>query len=322
MRAFFVDGEITGETDDIDHVRRLHAAGQMLWIDLGEKSDELDAMLTNDFGLHPLVIEDIWCDRALPKIEDFDDYLYVLMHGVKHGADVQELALVEVDIVVGRSWVITHHHGAGCVGAARQNLSRSPKSLKKGPAWVLHAVLDHLVDDYLPILDAFDDELDKLDEAVIHKAGTRGGHRVLKRLFTLKRTLQSLRRISVQQREILLRLSRGEFDEVPEKAMPFFRDVYDHFAHVTDLTDSYRELAGNAIESYLSLQSNHMNEVMKTLTMMSTVMLPLTFIAGVYGMNFEHMPELKWLHGYPFSLSLMAVIALAIILWFRHKRWL
>jgi len=321
MRAFFVDGDKVGETDDIEEIRRLRAENCMLWIDLGAQSEAIDQMLTADFGLHPLVIEDIWCDRTLPKIEDFEAYLYVLVHGVKHGKSLDELELVEVDIVVGSSWVLTHHHGAGCVTAARQSLSRSPKSLKKGPAWVLHEVLDHLVDDYLPILDGFDDELEKLDEAVIHKAGTRAGHHVLTRLFTLKRTLQGLRRISVHQREILLRLSRGEFDEVPEKAMPFFRDVYDHFARVTDLTDSYRELASNAIESYLSLQSNHMNEVMKTLTMIATVMLPLTFVAGVYGMNFEHMPELKWQYGYAVAIGMMAAIAIIIVLWFRHKRW-
>jgi len=321
MHAFFVDGDGLGETKSIDDVRALHAEGRMLWIDIGEKTAPLDELLTGDFGLHPLVIEDIWSDRALPKIEDFEAYLYVLVHGVKSAPGSHALDLMEVDIVVGRSWVITHNGGASCIEAARQSLARSPKSLKRGPAWVLHAVLDHLVDDYLPVLDSYDEQLAKLDEAVLEKAGTPAGHRILSRLLALKRALQGLRRVCIHQREILLRLSRGEFDEVPQNAMPFFRDVYDHFAHITELTDSHRELASNAIESYLSMQSNRMNEVMKTLTMIATVMLPLTFVAGVYGMNFEHMPELKWLYGYAFSLSLMALIAIVIVLWFRHKRW-
>ncbi|WP_394850739.1 magnesium/cobalt transporter CorA [Pendulispora brunnea] len=330
MHAFFVDGESVSETSNLDEVRKLHADGRMLWIDLGESDKTkdraaVDELLTGEFNLHPLVLEDIWEDRALPKIEDFEAYLYVLVHGVRMRADKNvhaEIELLEVDIVIGQNWVITHHHGAECIGQVRQSLQRSPKSLKKGPAWVLHGVLDHLVDDYLPVLDALDAQLDKLDEAVIHHAGTPTGHRILSRLLSLKRTLQGLRRICVQQREILLRLSRGEFDEVPQQAMPFFRDVYDHFAHVTDLTDSHRELASNAIESYLSMQSNRMNEVMKTLTMMSTVMLPLTFVAGVYGMNFEHMPELKWHYGYAFAICSMAAVAIAIVLWFRHKKWL
>jgi magnesium transporter len=322
MRAFYADGETVRETRDVDELCRLHAAGTPFWLDLEERSERLEKLLVETFHLHPLVIEDIWCDRTLPKIEDFDDYLFILVHGVRTGSSAHQLELVEVDIVVGKTWVITHHRGAGSVAAVRDTLARSCRLLKKGPAFILHNVLDHLVDDYLPILDDFDGQLDDLDRDVLSKAGKKGGAQVMGRLLTLKRTLQSLRRISLHQRELLMRLSRGEFDEIPQSAMPFFRDVYDHFARVTDLADSYRELASNTVEAYLTMQSNRMNEIMKTLTLMSTVMLPLTFIAGVYGMNFEHMPELKWHFGYPFALGLMGATAAAIILWFRLRRWL
>ena len=134
--------------------------------------------------------------------------------------------------------------------------------------------------------------------------------------------------MSIHQREILLRLSRGDFGEIPADAIPFYRDVYDHFLRINDIVESYRDLISSLLDAYLSVQSNRMNEVMKTLTLMSTVMLPLTFIAGVYGMNFSpdysplNMPELRWFFGYPFSLVLMAAVAGTILLWFRRKGWI
>jgi magnesium transporter len=134
--------------------------------------------------------------------------------------------------------------------------------------------------------------------------------------------LQELRRTSVHQREILLRLARGEFDEIPADAVPFYRDVYDHFLRFSDLVESYRDLETGALEAYLSVQSNRMNEIMKTLTLISTVMLPVTFIAGVYGMNFKVIPELDWKYGYAYVLGLMAVVTIGILAWFRHRGWL
>jgi magnesium transporter len=128
--------------------------------------------------------------------------------------------------------------------------------------------------------------------------------------------------MSIHQREILLRVARGEFDEIPAETLPFFRDVYDHFLRINDIAEGYRDLVSSALDAYLSVQSNRMNEIMKTLTLMSTVMLPLTFIAGVYGMNFKHMPELEWVWGYPAALGLMVSVVVAIGLWFHHRGWI
>jgi magnesium transporter len=134
--------------------------------------------------------------------------------------------------------------------------------------------------------------------------------------------LQGLRRMSIHQREILMRLARGDFEEIPRDVVPFFRDVHDHFMRITDLLESFRDLVGSALEAYLTVQGNRMGEVMKTLTLISTVMLPLTFVVGLYGMNFKHMPELSWLYGYPFALCLMGTIVIGILWWFRRRGWL
>lgn len=322
MRAAWLDGDQVRESDVAAEARAAYEGGAVVWLDFwGPSTPDGERLLSETFKLHPLVIEDFWGERALPKIEDFEDYLFILVHGVHRGNDL-EVSTEEIDLVLGHRFVITHHpEKCAAVDAVRTEILRSPKFLRKGPAWIVHGVLDHLVDHYLPILDEFDAEIERLEDEVLAKAGTHEGTAVMTKLLGFKRTLQSLRRLSIYQRELLLRLSRGEFDEIPKEAMPFFRDVFDHFARVTDLADGYRELVSSALEAYLSVQSNRMNEVMKTLTLMSTVMLPLTFIAGLYGMNFKYMPELDWRYGYPAALGLMVTVAVSILLWFRHKRW-
>jgi len=203
------------------------------------------------------------------------------------------------------------------VAAVQSEVARGCQLFEKGSAGIVHALLDHLIDHYLPLMDAFDEAIDAIEIEVV----TQPTQAALPKIFTLKHSLMTLRRVAVHQREILMRLSRGEFALVPPPLVPFFRDVYDHFTRVADLCDSYRELVSGALDAYLTTTSNRMNEVMKVLTAIATIMLPLSFIAGLYGMNFEHMPELKWHYGYPFVLSLMAAVAVSMLAYFKRRRW-
>ncbi len=323
MRAHLLeqDGSVK-ETSSFDEVRSAHERGQSIWVDLENRSPETDTLLGEVFKIHPLTQEDIWNDRELPKIEDFTEYLYIIGHSIRVGSSTSKLEIMEVDLVLGKSFVITHNRDSAAVKAVAEGLARCARPLAKGAAWVAHALLDRMVDDYLPLIDRFDSEIAQLEVEILAAAGTPRGRVLLRRIFTLKRSLQRLRRTSIHQREVLLRLARGEFELVPREAMPFFRDVYDQYSRVNEFAESYRELLSNALEAYLSVQGNRMNEVMKTLTLMSTVMLPLTFIAGVYGMNFDVMPELKWHYGYVFALTIMGATAIGIVWWFRHKKWL
>jgi magnesium transporter len=241
-------------------------------------------------------------------------------HGIVRGRETPEsLDTIELDIVISRNWVFTHHRAPSrAVTAVMAELSRGHKLLERGPVYIAHSLLDHMVDNYLPLIDAFDDDVEAVEAQVVDNPSRE----VLQRIFRLKHALQRLRRIAVHQRELLLRLSRREFEIIPENALPFFRDVYDHFVRVADLADGYRELLSGALDAYLSVLSNRMNEVMKTLTLVATILLPVTFIAGVYGMNFEHMPELHWRYGYAFAWLSMLAVALGMVLWFRHKKWL
>jgi magnesium transporter len=321
MHASIVDQDRIQTTTDLAVIRAALAARQTIWIELDAQSAEVDALLSDALQLHPLTIEDIWATRTAPKLEDYGTYLYAIVHGIRAGVR-GALELVEVDVVIGPTFVITHDPGRLACDDVHRALARSPRLLAKGPAWLAHAALDAAVDRYLPVLDDLDREIEALEDRVLREAGTPRGPAVLRRLLGMKRTLLELRRMSVHQREILLRLARGELDEIPREAVPFYRDVYDHFLRVNDVVESYRDLVTSALEAYLSVQSNRMNEVMKTLTLIATVMLPITFIAGVYGMNFKRMPELDWAWGYPYVLGLMAVVTIGILGWFRRKGWL
>ncbi len=302
-----------------DVVLALSNPETVMWIAAYDHDEATCTIMRDVLELHPLTIEDVISDVPHPKVEEFAKYLYIIAHGIdQEGKTPDTLRTTELDIVLGERFVFTHQtRPMRSVSAVESEVSRGCQLFEKGPAWVVHALLDHLIDHYLPLMDAFDEAIDSIEVEVV----TRPNRTALKQIFSLKRSLMSLRRVAVHQREILTRLSRGEFALVPPALLPFFRDVYDHFTRVADLCDSYRELISGALDAYLTTTSNRMNEIMKVLTGMSTIMLPLTFVAGVYGMNFEHMPELKWRYGYPFALTLMGAIALVMLGYFKRKRW-
>lgn len=319
------EGKIVATTDPAA-IRAAIEAKKPIWVELERQSPEADALLAQ-LDIHPLTIEDIYSSGSRPKIDDFPNYLYVVVHGIG-SAKRKKLELVEVDLMLGEHWLVTHDRTGLVTDDVGTDLDHSPRMLSKGVAWLAHGVLDRVVDRYLPVIDELDTEIDKLENDVIEKAGTPRGKRVLTRILAFKRTLQELRRMSVHQRETLLKLSRGEYEEIPADALPFYRDVYDHFVRVQDIVEGYRDLVTSALDAYLSVQSNRMNEIVKTLTLISTVFLPLSFIAGVYGMNFKtdvsvaNMPELSWPFGYLWALGLMAATAIGIYVFFRKKGYL
>ncbi|MDB4941387.1 MAG: Magnesium and cobalt transport protein CorA [Labilithrix sp.] len=326
MRTLILDGEKVRSTDDYAVVASAHAEGKTFWMELDERCELGTAFLADTLKLHPLAIEDVWNDVGIPKIEDFDDYLQVVIHGIREDDRASKdvpLALAELDLVIGKTWLVSHAHDerACAITPTQIEVQRNPKLLKKGPAWVAHAILDRLVDEYLPVIERFDERIETIETTIL-EGNVHSDREVIPHIIRIKRSLQMLRRTTIYQREILLRLARSEFDEIPRDLGPFYRDIYDHFARVTELVDSYRELVTGLLEAQFSMQSNRMNLIMKRLTITSTLMLPLSLIAGIYGMNFKHMPELEWLYGYPFALCLMGAIGVGILLFFRSKHWL
>ena len=320
MHARILEHDQLRKTTSLEEIRAAIAQKLPIWIELDGPSADANALLAA-LNVHPLTVEDSWGNRSAPKLEDYDSYLYVIIHGVR-GTRRGAFDLIELDVVIGDCFVITHDPTEELTREVGEELDRSPRLLAKGPAWLAHSLLDHAVDRYLPVVDQIDKDLAALEDETLKRAGTRRGPPVLRRILRFKRMLLELRRMSIHQREILLRLARGEFDEIPKEVVPFFRDVYDHFLRINDQIDGYRDLVSGTLEAYLSVQSNRMIETMMTLSVIATVMLPITFIAGVYGMNFTTMPELTWRYGYPYALGLMAAVTATTLWWFKRKGWI
>lgn len=299
----------------------LKDAKAVIWIDMFAPTSKEEDILLNVFNFHPLTVEDCRENRHYPKIEEFPGYLYFIVHGVRADTSSDRFNTIELDGFLGPNYVITYHHDEfRSINAVKQLLRTSPVVCRRGAGYLLHQILDRIVDYYSPVLDDFDNRIDELEAKIF--VGRSSNNEMLSDIMNIKRSVLRLRRISVKQMEILLRISRGEFDLIPPPLLPFYRDIHDHIVRVTDLAESYRDLITGLLDAHLSVVSNRLNEVMKVLTIFSAVMMPLTFIVGVYGMNFDNMPELRTRYGYFIVLGLMAVVATGMLLFFWNRGWL
>jgi magnesium transporter len=301
-----------------------------VWVDMLEPGEADRKILEESFRLHPTSIDDMLAEAPTPKIERFDTYLYVVWHALAPGWEAAEdFHLSDLDLMIGKNFLLTAHNiELPSVVNARASILKHPEILRKGPAFVAYVIADVLTDRYLPLMDRLERDIDGLEHAVLRDPGPR----VLEQIFTLKDKLARVRRMGAHQRDVLARMSRGpghhEVEIIPAHVQPFLRDAYDDFVRVVDLADSFREIVNSAMDAYLGMQGHKLNEIMKVLTLMSTIMLPLTFIAGVYGMNFDpdsspqNMPELRWRYGYLFALGIMAATVIGLLVYFRRKRWL
>jgi magnesium transporter len=294
-----------------------------LWLDLESPSEQESAVLGEVFHFHPLAIEDALQDYGHPKIDTFDDHVFMIVHGIDFTKlnleKSMNIGTLELDIFVGDRFMVTHH-GDPAVRSIRE-LHKDVCEPGHRP-WVsvrlLHRLLDRLVDNFLPVMDQVGAKLEILEDQIIHNPVPD----LLEKVLEAKKSIQKIRRMTAHQRLILESLARGHLELIPRESLAFFRDIYDHFVRVADLAEAYREGAQSAVEAYLSMSANKTNEIMKVLTQISTIMLPLTFIAGIYGMNFDIMPELRWVYGYPFAVGLMIATAAALLVWFRRRHWL
>ena len=293
----------------------------VIWVDMESPNEEDERVLLDVFKFHPLTVEDCRENRHYPKIEEFEDYIYFIVHGVRAETSPERFNTIELDGFLGPNYVITYHHDMfRSINNVKQLLHTTPMACQRGPAFLLHQILDQVVDFYSPVLDDFDDRIDRLEDDIFKLK--QPNNEILSEIMDLKRSVLRLRRISVKQMDVLHRMSRGEFSLITEEMRPFYRDVHDHLVRVVDLAESYRDLISGSLEAYLSVVSNRLNEIMKVLTIFSAIMLPLTFIAGVYGMNFENMPELHSRYGYYTVWAIMLLVAIGMLLFFRRRGWI
>jgi len=292
---------------------------RVVWVDLNQPTAGETAVLSDVFHFHPLAIEDCRGAHAHPqhpKIEDFRDYLFILTHGVTPDASSRDFRTRTLSLFLGKNFLVSYHRDASrSVEQAMESARRNPKVMEQGSDSVLYTILDFQVEQYLPVLEQFEKSVTTMEERVFDTP-TR---EVLQGVLAVRRSLMRLRRISGHQRDILTRLVRREFPMIDEKAIYHLRDVQDHLVRITDLADTFREIVAGALEAHLSIVSNRTNEVMRVLTVVSTLFIPLTFIVGVYGMNFEHFPELRWRYGYPAVWVVMIAVAFGMIRFFRKR---
>ena len=298
----------------------------VIWVDLlgetHEQVEEARRLLLEVFHFHPLTVEDCIETRNQPKVEAFPDHIYFIVHGIKPGeTGPTNFVTKELDGYLGANYVVTFHDQRfRSIKAVKQQIRASTFACKRGAAYLLHQILDNIVDLYMPIVDDFDNEINRLEERVLDMK--KSNTAVLEDVMDLRRSVARLRRISVRQLEVLYRISHGEFPQIPENVLPFFRDVHDHLLRISDVSEGYRDLVNGLFDMHFSIVANRTNDVMKALAVLSAIILPLSLIAGIYGMNFENMPELKSRNGYFITLGVMAALSIFLLFYFWRRGWI
>jgi len=298
----------------------------LVWVDLrGEEPAHLEearTVLQDVFKFHPLTIEDCIEIRNQPKVEGFTKYLFFIVHGIKPGeTGPSNFATKELDGYLGPNFVVTFHvERFISIKKVKQKLRANTFICERGAAYLLHNILDELIDHYMPIVDDFDRAINALEDHVFEMA--RAGGAILGDVMDVRRSVARLRRISARQLEVLYRLSHGEFPQIPHEMLPFYRDVHDHLVRITDLAEGYRDLVAGLFDMHFSVVASRTNDVMKTLAVVSAIILPLSLIAGIYGMNFDNIPELRTVNGYFITLGVMALLTIGLLIYFWRRGWI
>ncbi len=286
-----------------------------LWVDIDDATHEgIEPLLETRFGFHELAAEDATSANTLPKYDPFAEYDFFIFRAVE-----QRTTTYKVAAFLGRNFLFTVHSQK--VRAIENMWARLPadkRLLGNGTDFLLYNIVDQMVDAYFPLLDEIEEGVDNLQEGIFKHA--EPSH--LDELLHLKREINVLRRQSLPQRELLNQMSRGDAQFIQQQHLIYFRDIYDHMFRIGETIDIERDMMTGTMDAYLSVVANRTNETMKVLTIFSAIMLPLTLIAGIYGMNFEYQPEFKWRYGYWWALGLMAVIAATMLYWFWRSGWL
>lgn len=290
------------------------------WVDVGgvHKMEVLESF-GKQFQLHPLLLEDIANTDQRPKLDDYETYLFLVMKMLSV-SDRQDIIVEQVSLVLGRNFVLSfQENGTDVFKPVRDRLRGGKGRLRQsGADYLLYTLVDAIVDQYFAVLEVLGEKIEALQDLVVSDPKPE----TLRQIHALKRQLLFLRRAVWPLREAMSSLSRSECPLLQESTKVFFRDVYDHVVQIVDTIETLREMVSACLDIYLSSISYRLNAVMKVLTIITTIFMPLTFIVGIYGMNFEYMPELQWKWGYPAVLALMAAVGLGMVLVFWRKRWL
>ncbi|MFH0876206.1 MAG: magnesium/cobalt transporter CorA [archaeon] len=290
---------------------------KLLWVDVTSINKEEAEILRSTFDLHPLTVEDLSSWNTRVKVEEFNGYLLSVFYSIKNSKKIIELE--EIDYVLGNNYIISNHKNTlDVTEELKKDRERLASLFKKGPDFIMHRLLDKEIDNFFPVLEHLDDELEDIEEKVIKRPRPELMTQVLK----LKRTLRGVKRTSFQQREKISYLAKNNYKFISKKSIPYFRDVYDHAIRVSDSIDNYREAIGETFDAYMSAVNNSMNEVMKMLSMIATIALPMTVISGIYGTNFQILPGASYKYGFWIMIGGMCALCAFMLHNFRKRKWM
>lgn len=322
FKAYYLspEGDLKCDLNE-EQVRAAFESKQgVLWVDIVETTEEDGEFLERTLNFHHLAVEDCVSPRIhAPKIDDFGDYLFIIVHGINYTLESDIVETTELAIFLGTHFVVSNHNlPLYCTESVRRLVEDDGRPLKHGADFLAHALIDALVDNVLPTIDNMIEFADEIEEEVIRQPQQS----TLEEILKLKRSTLRIHRVMAPQREVLNRLSRGEFPIVKERALIFYRDIYDHVVRIEDLNQTIRERGDSALATYLSSVANRQNEVMKVLSIVATIFLPLALLAGIFGMNFAYMPELGWRWSYFVVLGFMGAVIAGAIYWFWARGWI
>ncbi len=307
--------------DTIDELIPFMNSPTRTWVNIDGIHDlSMIERIGEHFGIHPLTLEDIVNTGHRPKLESFDNYLFIVLKMLQHNTEDGQVTSEQISILLGTHWLISLQEAPGdTFDPVRERLRKGKGRIRKSDCdYLAYALMDNVVDHYFHILETIGTQIEEVDDAVTENPQTD----VLQVIHSLKQEVIYLRRQVWPLREIVNHMTREETELIHDSTRLYLGDVYDHVVQVMDTIESYRDLLGGMLELYISMVSNRMNEVMKVLTIIATIFIPITFVAGIYGMNFKYMPELDWPWGYGLAWVVMVAMVVAMLLFFRKKRWM
>jgi magnesium transporter len=304
------------ETDAISSL--CSKAPNIVWVDVSDPTSQDFEKLAKQFGFHPLSIEDCRHQHQRPKVEEFPGYYFIVLYEVELVGSTR-LGLGELGIFLGKNYLVTVHSQPIRAIKTAERLWRSWTDLaERGSGLLAYLLIDAIVDEYLPLLDTLSDHMDAMEDQIFAEFQVGA----IEEIFRIKKELLVLRRAVTPLRDVFNTLLRREQPIFSRETHTYFQDVFDHLIRVADTIDTLRDMIGSMMDAYLSISGNRMNMVMKTLTSISTILMSATLVAGIYGMNFDYMPELRWRYGYIGTLVSMLAVGLAIYFYFRKIKWL
>lgn len=318
---FSISAKTISEVDLTEINLAQQDADKVLWVSLESTSEaEINLALDQKFHFHPLAIEDCLSnDYQIAKVDDYKDYIFIIVNALKPENDFHDLSTQEVDLFLGQNFVVSCFSAQNLppVEKVISKLQRDSRVFTHGPDFICHALIDSIVDEYLPVIDKMEDEIEWLEDSVLEKPKPE----TLAQLLNLKHSIVSLRRVITPLREVINKLARDEYPQIQAQTRLYFRDIYDHVIWVLDISDTIRDIVSGALDIYLNSTSLRLNEVMKALTIVSTIFLPLSFVAGVFGMNFHFMPWIDSPLGFVLVNAVFLFIFVGMILFLKVRKW-